>query len=689
MLRLGVDVGGTFTDLVVFDERTGVINLTKVPSTPKSPDEGVVNGIRKIGDLFGARPGEIDFLIHGTTVATNALIERKGIEAALIVTQGFRDVLHIARQNRPKLYDFFERRPDPFIPRHLRFEVPERVLYTGEVAQPLDEDAVRTIAGEIAERGIGVAVVCLLHSYANAAHEQRVREILEEVVPGLEVVISADVLPEFKEYERTSTTVINAYVMPIVDRYLERIVGSIRRLGVETGLLIMQSNGGLMTAETAGKKSVHTVLSGPAAGVLGGLELAKLAGLGNIITIDMGGTSFDVSLAHGSRPMFTTESEIGGHVIKIPMIDIKTLGAGGGSIAWVDRGGALQVGPESAGADPGPACYGLGGTQPTVTDANLALGYLNPDYFAGGEMALDVNLAREAIREKVAEPMKLGIEEAAEGILRVVNATMIRGIRLVSVERGYDPREFALVCFGGAGPVHAVKLAQELNIPTVVVPPGPGVNCAFGLLMADFRHDYSQTFLHIVSSLDPARLSSEYHALEAKATAQMVEEGVPAKDIVFRRAADLRYRGQGYEIERPLPNKEYGLADLLDICRDFGRAHHDSYGYSLDPETVEVVNLRLTATGLLEKPDVREEIRGGVDPGKALKGTRRVYMDGEFLGVPVYERKQLACGNVIESPAIVEQADSTTVLFKGSRAAVDTYRNLMIAVSQRRYHGRR
>ena len=355
MIKLGVDVGGTFTDLVVFDERTGAIQLTKVPSTPKSPDQGVLNGIRRLATEFRIDPGMIDFLIHGTTVATNALIERKGVKVALVTTAGFRDVLHIGRQARPKLYDFFERRPDPLVPRHLRFEAPERILYTGEVQQPLDEDAVRAIARSIRRHDVGVVAVCLLHSYANPAHVRRIRDLLQAELPDLKVSLSCDVLPEFKEYERMSTTVVNAYVMPIVERYLQRIVDSLRDVGVHTGLNIMQSNGGVMTAHTAGQKSVHTVLSGPAAGVLGGLALSKMAGFENIITIDMGGTSFDVSLAHRGVPSFTTESDIGGHPIKIPMIDIKTMGAGGASIARIDAGGSLQAGAESAGADPGPA----------------------------------------------------------------------------------------------------------------------------------------------------------------------------------------------------------------------------------------------------------------------------------------------------------------------------------------------
>jgi len=678
MFRLGIDVGGTFTDLVVYDPKAKEIKLTKTPSTPKTPDQGVINGIRKVERVFGFEPRRIEFLIHGTTTATNALIERKGVKTALVVTKGFRDILHIARQVRPKLYDFFERRPDPFIPRHLRFEVPERILFDGRVSEELDEEAVREAARRMSANDIGVVAVCLLHSYANPVHEERVREIIEAEIPGVKVALSSEVLPEFKEYERMSTTVINAYVMPIVERYLNQIKDSLVRMGVETGLKIMQSNGGVMTAETAGKKSVHTVLSGPAAGVLGGLELARMAGFKDIITVDMGGTSFDVSLASQGVPTFTTESDINGHAIKVPMIDIKTLGAGGGSIAWVDAGGALQVGPESAGADPGPACYGWGGQEPTVTDANLALGYLNPAYFVGGEMSLDVDLARRAIREKVAGPMGLSLEEAAEGIIRVVNATMIRGIRLVSVEKGYDPREFTLVCFGGAGPVHAVKLAQELNIKRILVPEGPGVNCALGLLMADFRHDYSQTFLHLLNQVGPGQLEKAFAGLEERAKAQMLADGLSEDTVVFHRSADLRYQGQGYEIEVAFPEAITEGKDIRKTSCDFSRLHEEKYGYAMASESVEIVNLRLVAVGLLEKPEIKAEEPTGPDSRAALKGRREVYMDGRLREVPIYERSRLKCGMEIDSPAIIEQLDSTTVVFPGFRTAVDRYRNLMI-----------
>lgn len=683
MVKIGVDVGGTFTDFVIFDESEKTINIIKVPSTPKSPDKGVINGIKKASTLFDFHPRDIDFIIHGTTVATNSLIERKGVETALITTKGFRDVLHIARQIRPKLYDFFERRADPLVPRNLRFEVLERILYTGEIKKHLDEESVRIISKQIKELGIKVVAVCLLHSYANPIHEKKIRDILIEEIPDIKVTISSEVLPEYKEYERMSTTVINAYVMPIVEKYLQQLQISIKMLGITSDIHIMQSNGGVMTSETARQKSVHTILSGPAAGVLGGITLAKMVGEENVITIDMGGTSFDVSLAFRGQPLFTTESEINGQIVKIPMIDIKTLGAGGGSIAWIDPGGALQVGPQSAGADPGPACYGQGGTEPTVTDANLVLGYLNPSYFLGGDMLLNANLAKEIIKERIADPMGLTIEEAAEGIVRVVNATMIRGIRMVSVERGYDPRDFTMVVFGGAGPVHAVQLAKELNIPKLIVPENPGVNCALGLLMADFRHDYSQTFLRSLWSLEPIHLISEFQNLEQKAIKQLSSEGVSQKDILLLRSMDLRYLGQGYELELPIPSKDYIKNDLEYFCQEFSKLHKEKYGYSMPDNTVEIVNLRLTAIGALPKPTIKEETFVSQDPSGAFKGKRKIFMEGNFIEAPIYERKMLKCGNQIEAPAIIEQYDSTTVLFPGYIAFVDKYRNLIIELKEK------
>jgi len=678
--RIGVDVGGTFTDLVLIDEASGKISVMKVPSTPSSPDRAVVSGIRKILQEERVNPSKVSFVIHGTTVATNAIIERKGVKVALVVTEGFRDVLHIGRQTRPKLYDFFAQRPAPLVPRHLRYEVPERVLFTGEIKQPLDENAVRKVAKNILKQGVKVVVVCLINSYANPAHEQRVKEILEEELPNMEVLTSIECLPEFKEYERVSTAVVNAYVMPIIGRYVKKIRAELHKLGVHSDLHIMQSNGGVMSSETAAKKSVHTLLSGPAAGVIAGLAIGKMSGTDNVITIDMGGTSFDVSLIYQGNISLVTESEIAGQIVTVPMLDVITLGAGGGSIAWIDRGGALQVGPESAGAEPGPVCYNRGGTEPTVTDANLVLGYLNPYYFVGGEMILDKEKSRQAIQEKIAKPFGMTVEEAATGIIKIVNANMVKGIRVVSVERGYDPRQFALVCFGGAGPVHGGMLARELDIPKVIIPISPGVNSALGLLMADFRHDYSVTYLQTMADADVSEINEKYAKLESEAINQMIQENVSREAIVIKRSAAMRYLGQGYELEVEIPSERALIPeDLQRIKNNFHNVHENSYGYRMDKNEVEFVSLKITCVGILPKPTFKklpletEEI-----PDEALKGYREVYMDNEFRRVPIYERRLLLPGNLISGPAIIEQLDSTTVILPDQKAKIDHFRNIII-----------
>ena len=507
-VRLGVDVGGTFTDLVLFDAATNRIHFTKTSSTPANQAVGVEEGIRKVAGIAAVPPGEIEFFVHGTTVATNALLERKGVSCALLVTEGFRDVLQIGRQDRPKLYDWFAQRPTPLVPRAQTFEIRERMLHTGDVLTPLDEAQAREAIRAARAAGVTAIAVCLLHAYANPAHERRVGELIAEEFPDAEVSLSSDVIPEFREYERASTTAVNAYVMPIVRRYVARLADRTAAMGVPAELHIMQSNGGLMTARAAAEQSVRTMLSGPAAGVLGAVALARQAGFENVLSVDMGGTSFDICLAYDGSLRFTKESEIGSLPIKVPMIDIHTLGAGGGSVAWIDAGGALRVGPRSAGAQPGPACYGRGGDEATVTDANVVLGRIDPANFLGGEMALDAAAAWRAVEDRIARPLGLGVEEAAEGIVRVINATMVRGMRAVSVEKGYDPRDFAIVAFGGGGPLHAADLARELGVPSVLVPVMPGVTSALGLLVADLRYDVSATVRGSLASPDHAALTA-------------------------------------------------------------------------------------------------------------------------------------------------------------------------------------
>lgn len=678
--RLGVDVGGTFTDLLLFDESSQAMALEKVLTTVPDQALGIADGVEKVTGAMDIKPSDIGFFLHGTTVATNAILEQKGVKTALVTTDGFRDVLHIMRQDRPKLYDFFARRPLPLVPRHLRFEVPERILHTGEVHRPLDQMALQPIIREIKRQEVKAVAVCLLHSFANPIHEQQIRDVLRRECPDVCVSISSEVLPEIREYDRTSTTVINAYVLPIVSKYLENLNLRLRAMGLKRPVHVMQSNGGIMPSSLAGLKSACTILSGPAAGVWGGVALARQAGLKNVITVDMGGTSFDICLTYQGKPKLTNQCQIGGHALKVPMLDIHAIGAGGGSIAWIDRGGILKVGPQSAGADPGPACYGQRGDQPTVTDANLLLRRLNPDFFLGGRMKIDVEAAGRAIEDKLAKPLGMNTLDVAEGVIRVVNASMVKGIRFVSVERGYDPRDFALVCFGGNGPLHAVELAEELSVPRVMIPFAPGVNCAYGLLVADFRYDYATTYLRRMSEVVPKQIRAIYAKLEKSAQEKMVGDGISKKDMLITRSVDLRYIGQGYELEVPLAPGSITRKSLAAAEDSFNRLHRKQYGFSAEDESTEIVNLRIACLGLVSKPELRKEPARRKSAERAVKGKRKVFLRGRFRNTTIYDRELLGPGAVIAGPAIVEQKDSTTLLLPGNVGRVDGYRNIMIDV---------
>ena len=678
--RLGIDSGGTFVDVVLFEEDTGNLKITKTPSTPQNPSVGVYNGIKKIIEAEKIDPRKILSLVHGTTVATNALLEYKGVQTALLLTKGFKDVLSIVRQDRPKLYDYFVRRPEPLVPRHLRFEVRERTLFNGDILEELNEPEIISIIEKIKSIGIKTVAVCFLHSFANPKHELRVKELFQKYHPDATVSVSCEILPEIRELERMSTTVINAYVMPIIERYLLDLAERMNKAGLAIDVNVMQSNGGIMTAKLASQKSVATILSGPAGGVIGSQGISVLAGNKDVITLDMGGTSADICLINNGKFLTTKESEIGGHAVKVPMIDINTIGAGGGSIAWIDPGGLLRVGPQSAGADPGPACYGKGGTLPTVTDANLVLGRLNPDYYVGGEMRIDVSLSKAAIQKQVAEPLKLSMEAAAEGILKVVNANMIRGIRRVSVQRGHDPRQFALFCFGGGGPLHGSDLAIELNVPRMIVPTSPGVNSAVGLLMADFRYDYSKTFLKRISHVDLKDLNDQFLALEKQAKQQMLDEKIPESKIAFHRSADMRYFGQGYEVDVPVSGGQLSKGHVEEIKQSFHQIHAQLYGYNQPQAEMEIVYLRLASIGLVPKPNFRKQDITKEDSSHAIKGDRRVYMEGQYIKTALFDRSRLRSGNRIQGPAIVEQFDSTTLIKPGQTAVVDEYLNLIVHI---------
>ncbi len=689
-MRLGIDVGGTFTDFVLIDDRTGAIHYTKSLTTPNDLAEGVLAGMEKILDQAGTGMAEVSYVVHGTTIGTNALIERKGAKVGLITTAGFRDVLEIARIERPDagLYDMTVDLPEPLVPRYLRQEVKERIGADGEVVHPLDEASVREALGELGAEEVEAVAVCLLFSFRNPENERRIREICREVFPEASVTISSDVAPEFREFERTSTTVLNAYLLPITSRYIDSLTMRLEERYGEMDLRIMQASGGAMPAEVAKAHAVQMVNSGPAGGALATALFGGLANERSVIGMDMGGTSFDVSLIVDGEPRLKSEGEFEGFPVKVPLIDVEGIGAGGGSIAWVDAGGALNVGPLSAGADPGPACYGRGGERPTVTDANLVLGRLNPEYFLGAEMPLFEDPARDAIREHVAEPLNLSLEQAAAGIVRVVNANMVRGLSVNTTQKGFDVREFSLVAFGGAGPLHAVELVEDLAIKQVIIPPFCSVFSAFGAVASDVRHDYVQTLALSESEASVERLEPVFAELEAEARAQFRKENVPEAKIVLKRAADLRYEGQSYELTVPLRKPgPLDAEDLQNLIGDFHELHERIYTYGDPSESVEIISLRLAAIGKV--PDV-ELVRQRADaaPAPTPKARRPVYfLSSGTRETEVYERDSLLPGQRFGGPCLVEEKTSTTVIPPEWTAVIDDYGSILVrpgAVEARR-----
>jgi N-methylhydantoinase A len=649
--RIGVDTGGTFTDFVVI--RDGEIQVFKELSTPRHPDDAILKGLERQGDLSGI--GEV---IHGSTVATNALLERKGARTALLTTAGFEDVLVIGRQTRRELYNIFVTRPEPLVEDGLRFGVRERVFYDGAVGEPLDRNHADGLIEALRTRGVESVAVSLLFSFANSEHEQLLLQALEPL--GIPVSLSSRILPEYREYERTSTTVINAYLAPLMSRYLGRLQQRVSGCPFS----VMQSNGGAVHARTAADEPVRTILSGPAGGVVGAFHIARIGGYSNIITFDMGGTSTDVALCENEIRV-THESEIDGMPVGIPMMDIQTVGAGGGSIAHVDVGGALRVGPESAGADPGPICYGRGGRL-TVTDANLILGRLLPQFFLGGTMELAANRIGPAL-ENLSWSRRWKTPEAlAQGVIDVVNNNMEQVIRLISIERGYDVREFSLFCFGGAGGLHAATLARGLGMKRVVVPRFPGALSALGLLLADVRKDYSRTLL-IPADGASAKLKAALQELHRRGEAEMKAEGIERSRTKASDFVDLRYRGQSYELTVP-----YG-ARFVDA---FHRLHERRYGYSAPGREVELVNVRTVFTGRTAKPKFRRASRQSRKP--VPLEMRPVWFDGKRIRTAVYDREKLGFGHRFDGPAIVGEYSSTTLVPPGFRCVVDEYLNLVL-----------
>ena len=693
--RLGIDVGGTFTDGILIDEDTGETRIAKVPSTPSDPSVGFLAAVERILREADAEAADVGYLVHGTTVATNAIIEGKLAPTGFMTTDGFRDMLEIQRQIRPSLYDLLFEKPRPLAPRYLCFGIPERLDATGAVVTPLDEQAVADAAEVLRKEGVEALAVCFLHAYLNSEHEQRTRDIVHEVFPEAVVSLSSEVAPEFREYFRASTTLINAGVRPIVERYLSNIEARLRDAGLRGQLLVMQSSGGVLTFEAARTKPVFMVESGPAAGVIVSAHLGEVLGFDNILSFDMGGTTAKTGLVEHGTPGITKEYEVGtaaraehgakgaGYPIRTPVIDLVEIGAGGGSIAWVDSGGVLRVGPQSAGADPAPACYGKGGVEPTITDANLVLHRLDPDHFLGGEMRLDEAAARRAIKDRCADPLGLDVLEVALGIVEIANNAMVSALRRISVQRGYDPRDFVLVAFGGAGPVHANRLAAELDIPTFLVPMSPGTTSAMGLLVTDIKHDYSATLIQRTDALDAERVDRLYRGMEERGRKALLAEGMGHASIGFERQVDMRYVGQSYELS--IPFGEGGVQDALEtMLRDFHAEHERAYGFAAPGEPVEFVTLRLTAVGNIAKPKLRELPASDGDAAAARRAVRQVYFaeSGGFVDCPSYDRYRLPAGGVIDGPAIVEEMDSTTVIHPGFRAEVDRYGNLLIGVGR-------
>ncbi len=651
---VGIDTGGTFTDFVVLDGEH--LRVYKEPSTPDNPAKAVLAGMKHVVD------GNAADVVHGSTVATNALLERRGAKAALVTTSGFEDVLEIGRQTRSEIYDLNVGKAAPLVPAERRIGVPERLGPHGEVLKALEQEAVQAAVEQVREMDPDSVAICLLHAYANPDHERALWTALEAELDAF-VTASHHVLPEFREYERCSTTVVNAYVGPVMARYLAHLAETLESDHVR----IMQSNGGIISLESAQQHAVQTVLSGPAGGAVGGFEIGRRAGFDDVITFDMGGTSTDVCLCPGELSR-TTEAVIGEAPIRVPVIDIHTVGAGGGSIAYRDPGGSLRVGPRSAGADPGPICYDRGGTELAVTDANLFLGRLSPAHFLGGEQELPVDPVRDAM-EAFAREMKLAPGAAAEGILQIANATMERAIRVISLERGHDPRDFTLVCFGGAGAMHAADLARNLNIPRVLVPQAAGILSALGMLLADFIRDYSRTLLVPTAGLDPARLERAFAELEDRARAEYEAEGFSADRLEMERSLDMRYVGQGYELAVP---------STLAYEAAFHDLHERRYGYADPTRATEVVNVRLRAVGSTEKPPVPRHELAGEDAAAAIIGDWRMVFDGVEHASHLVDRTKLQPGNIFSGPALVVEYSTTTVVPPDFSCTVDGGENLIL-----------
>ena len=683
MKRIAVDIGGTFTDVAVFDEETGEITSGKALSTPTD----LVDGIMHAMDRTAVALRDVALAVHGSTIVINAILERAGAKTALVTTQGFRDIYEIGRINRPESFNLFFRKHRPLVPRDLIFEVPERVLADGSIETPLDEDAARAVARRIREHGVEAVAVLFLHSYREPAHERRMREIVEEEVPGVFVSPSYELSREYREYERTSTAATNAYVGPIVNGYLGALSKRLDAGGFSGSLMIMQSSGGLTDVETARRQCIQMMESGPAGGVVGSIAVADALGLENAICFDMGGTTAKACVIRRGIPDLSPDYFAGGYneglAVRIPVLDIKEVGTGGGSIAWVDEGAALHVGPQSAGAVPGPVSYGTGGTQPTVTDANVTLGRISGERFFGGEIQLAIGAAAQAINAVVATPLGLESDRAASGIVEIAEASMANAVRAVTTERGLDPRDFTMIAYGGGGPLHASAVARELTVGRVVIPHMPAHFSAFGMLLADLRRDYVQTHFRFLADVPMEELEAIYRELEAEGVAALETAGVAVQEMTTLRAVDMRYVGQEHAVAIAVPANVAGEDARESIKQTFDAEHDLRFGHGAPDEPAQLVSLRVSVIGKINKPGLPAIASGGpTPPASARRADREAVLDAAVGPVfcTVYDRDLLVANNVISGPAIIEEPASSTVLHTGDVATVNEFGQLVIDV---------
>jgi len=689
-MKLGIDVGGTFTDFLVVREGAEP-KIFKVLSTPADPSVGLIDGLTEIGADMGLTPGElagsIETIVHGTTVTTNAVLTLTGAGTGLLTTRGVRDALEMRRGVREERYDNRYTNVQPLVPRHRRIPVAGRLDFRGECLESLSLDDVRTAIDLFKAEAVDAVAICFMNSFANPEHEEQAASLVREELPGAYLTVSSELLPSIRFYDRVSTTVLNSYVGPKLSSYLDNLRARLKEIGFRGVLLIMQSNGGVMAPEVARRKAALTLLSGPAAGPGAGLGYARVHGRNDCITVDMGGTSFDAALVRNGAPVVVTEGEINRYRIALPMLGIATIGAGGGSVGWLDEGGLLRMGPQSAGADPGPACYGRGGTLPACTDADLVLGYLDPDFFAGGKMTLDRQAAENAISKQIARPLGFSLRQAAAGMYRVINTNMAQGVREITIKRGYDPREFLMVVAGGAGPLHACMICQELDIPMFIVPRESSIFCAAGMLMSDLQHDFVRSFVSILDRIDWSLLQDTIDQMMNEGTGLLVAEKIPEDRWRFSVLLDCRYVKQYHEVSFPVPLAAVRKGDFSAIAAAFHAEHNRMYGYSLEEEgtPIELINVRVRALGITEKPALIEEAYAGEDPAAAFKGEREIHLPerDETHTVPVYDGHRTRFGHRLAGPAIVEQVNTTLLLSSSFDCVCDRYGSFSVYLKGR------